>query len=47
MVASSVVMMVVAMAGRWVVEKVPLLVVWWAVARVVLGYLPNTKYGKK
>ena len=30
-------MMVVVMAERWVVEKVPLLVVWWAVVRVVLG----------
>ena len=29
--ARSVVMMVVVKAERWVVEKVPSLVVWWAV----------------
>ena len=31
-------MMAVVMVERWVVEKAPLLVAWWAVARVDLGY---------
>ena len=38
--------MVVVMAERWAVVKVPLLVVWWVVARVDLGdYLTNQGMG--